>query len=94
MDSSLQSQSPDNSDAKPSFRKPANDATNRKYRRRSPISGSPSSSSGGKSLCCVSACVRACVCVFSFIPLIPLMSGGPWLLFVGHVNWVSHVKFT
>eukprot|EP00268_Persea_americana_P015114 TRINITY_DN1685_c0_g2_i1.p1 TRINITY_DN1685_c0_g2~~TRINITY_DN1685_c0_g2_i1.p1 ORF type:complete len:483 (-),score=113.03 TRINITY_DN1685_c0_g2_i1:986-2434(-) len=47
MDSSLQSQSPDNSDAKPSFRKPANDATNRKYRRRSPISGSPSSSSGG-----------------------------------------------
>ncbi|XP_077241575.1 pre-mRNA-splicing factor isoform X2 [Tasmannia lanceolata] len=47
MDSSLKSQSPDNSDVKPSFRKPSNDATTRKYRRRTPVSGSASSSSGG-----------------------------------------------
>lgn len=52
MDSSLQSHSPDNSDVKPSFRKLSNDKTNRKYRRRSPISGSTSSSSGGKSFQC------------------------------------------
>ncbi|XP_043719770.1 arginine/serine-rich coiled-coil protein 2 isoform X2 [Telopea speciosissima] len=46
MDSNLHSQSPDKGDMKPSFRKPSNDAVNRKYRRRSP-SGSASSSSGG-----------------------------------------------
>eukprot|EP00262_Sarcandra_glabra_P014282 TRINITY_DN4147_c0_g1_i2.p1 TRINITY_DN4147_c0_g1~~TRINITY_DN4147_c0_g1_i2.p1 ORF type:complete len:535 (-),score=128.68 TRINITY_DN4147_c0_g1_i2:121-1725(-) len=45
MDSGLQSQFPDNSDVKASFRKPSNDAANRKYRRRSPVSGSASSSS-------------------------------------------------
>ncbi|XP_042482315.1 arginine/serine-rich coiled-coil protein 2 isoform X2 [Macadamia integrifolia] len=46
MDSNLQSKSPNKADMKPSFRKPSNDAANRKYRRRSP-SGSASSSSGG-----------------------------------------------
>ncbi|KAA8517283.1 hypothetical protein F0562_017576 [Nyssa sinensis] len=43
MDSNLQSSSPDNADAKAAFRKPSNDAANRKYRRRSPINGSSSS---------------------------------------------------
>ncbi|RVW35931.1 hypothetical protein CK203_090600 [Vitis vinifera] len=45
MDSSLKSPPRDKADAKTAFRKPTNDATNRKYRRRSPTSGS--SSSGG-----------------------------------------------
>ncbi|KAG0469249.1 hypothetical protein HPP92_018577 [Vanilla planifolia] len=36
----------DESDLKPSFRKPSNDATSRKYRRHSPVHGSDSSSSG------------------------------------------------
>ncbi|MQM13549.1 hypothetical protein Taro_046477, partial [Colocasia esculenta] len=39
--------SPDVSDAKPSFRKPANDAANRKYRRHSSTDMSDSSSSDG-----------------------------------------------
>ncbi|CAN6443340.1 unnamed protein product [Victoria cruziana] len=47
MDSTLASRSPDTSDAKPSFRKPANDAVNRRYRRHSPASGSASPSSSG-----------------------------------------------
>ncbi|XP_010271791.1 PREDICTED: arginine/serine-rich coiled-coil protein 2 isoform X2 [Nelumbo nucifera] len=47
MESNAQSQSQDNADKKPSFRKPSNDAANRKYRRRSPGSGSASSSSDG-----------------------------------------------
>jgi len=47
MDTSLASQSPDTSDAKPSFRKPSNDASHRKYRRHSPVSGSSSPSSSG-----------------------------------------------
>ncbi|XP_031489203.1 uncharacterized protein LOC116256831 isoform X2 [Nymphaea colorata] len=47
MDSTLASQSPDSSDAKPSFRKPASDAVNRRYRRHSPASGSASPSSSG-----------------------------------------------
>lgn len=47
MDTSLASQSPDTSDAKPSFRKPSNDASHRKYRRHSPVSGSSSASSSG-----------------------------------------------
>ncbi|KAF8398228.1 hypothetical protein HHK36_017154 [Tetracentron sinense] len=41
----MQSLSRDNADSRPSFRKPSNDAVNRKYRRHSPVSGS--SSSGG-----------------------------------------------
>ncbi|KAK6944462.1 hypothetical protein RJ641_025564 [Dillenia turbinata] len=45
MDSSGQSPPHDNSDTKSAFRKPSNDAGNRKYRRRSPESGS--SSAGG-----------------------------------------------
>ncbi|XP_034694038.1 arginine/serine-rich coiled-coil protein 2 isoform X1 [Vitis riparia] len=45
MDSSSKSPPRDKADAKTAFRKPTNDATNRKYRRRSPTSGS--SSSGG-----------------------------------------------
>ncbi|KAJ4969627.1 hypothetical protein NE237_002726 [Protea cynaroides] len=45
MDSNLQSWSPDKGEIKPSFRRPLNDAANRKYRRRSP-DGSASSSSG------------------------------------------------
>lgn len=50
MDSNLASQSPDTSDIRPSFRKPSNDASHRKYRRHSPLSGSssPSSSGGAK----------------------------------------------
>ncbi|KAL5994775.1 hypothetical protein ACLOJK_024830 [Asimina triloba] len=47
METNLQSRSPDNPDVKPSFRKPSNDATNRKYRRRSPVGGSATSSSDG-----------------------------------------------
>ncbi|KAK1279977.1 hypothetical protein QJS04_geneDACA015017 [Acorus gramineus] len=47
MDTVVESQSPDNFDVKPSFRKPSNDAFNRKYRRHSPVSGSPSSSPDG-----------------------------------------------
>ncbi|GER52546.1 arginine/serine-rich coiled-coil protein 2 [Striga asiatica] len=35
-----------NADSKAEFRKPSNDAANRKYRRRSPMAGSPSSSDG------------------------------------------------
>lgn len=38
MDSNLQTSPPDNSDAKAAFRKPSNDASNRQYRRRSPVS--------------------------------------------------------
>lgn len=45
MDSNLRSTSPDNADAKTTFRKPSNDVANRKYRRRSPDSGSSSSGS-------------------------------------------------
>lgn len=40
-------ESPDKSDSRPSFRKPSNDSTNRKYRHHSPVDGSDSSSSGG-----------------------------------------------
>ncbi|PSS01737.1 Arginine/serine-rich coiled-coil protein [Actinidia chinensis var. chinensis] len=43
MESNSPSLSPDNADAKAAFRKPSNDASNRKYRRRSPVSGSSSS---------------------------------------------------
>ncbi|KAF7147970.1 hypothetical protein RHSIM_Rhsim03G0036800 [Rhododendron simsii] len=43
MESKTLSPSPDNADAKAAFRKPSNDAANRKYRRRSPVSGSSSS---------------------------------------------------
>jgi len=46
MDPALAKNSMDNSDVKPSFHKPAQDATNRKYRRHTP-NGSDSSSSGG-----------------------------------------------
>lgn len=42
MDADLQSLPPDNADAKAAFRKPSTDATNRKYRRHSPVSGSSS----------------------------------------------------
>ncbi|KAL6988027.1 hypothetical protein U1Q18_013773 [Sarracenia purpurea var. burkii] len=42
------SPSPDNADAKAAFRKPSNDAGNRKYRRRSPVSGSSSSDGSPK----------------------------------------------
>ncbi|XWS65318.1 hypothetical protein CRYUN_Cryun05aG0082900 [Craigia yunnanensis] len=38
MDSDLQTSLPDSSDAKAAFRKPSNDASNRQYRRRSPVS--------------------------------------------------------
>ncbi|XVF40891.1 hypothetical protein PTKIN_Ptkin01aG0153200 [Pterospermum kingtungense] len=38
MDSNLQTSPPDNSEAKAAFRKPSNDASNRQYRRRSPVS--------------------------------------------------------
>ncbi|GAA0166764.1 hypothetical protein LIER_40250 [Lithospermum erythrorhizon] len=45
MESSLQaSPGSDNGDSKAEFRKPAGDAANRKYRRRSPVNRSPSSS--------------------------------------------------
>lgn len=44
MDSNMQSPPTDTADAKTAFRKPSNDAANRKYRRRSPVSGSSSSS--------------------------------------------------
>ncbi|KAK1291849.1 hypothetical protein QJS10_CPB17g01672 [Acorus calamus] len=47
MDTVVESQSPDNFDVKPSFQKPSNDAFNRKYRRHSPVSGSPPSSPEG-----------------------------------------------
>lgn len=43
MDSDSRSPSPDNTDTKTTFRKPSSDAANRKYRRRSPASGSSSS---------------------------------------------------
>ncbi|XP_058205356.1 uncharacterized protein LOC131319214 [Rhododendron vialii] len=43
MESKTFSLSPDNANAKAAFRKPSNDAANRKYRRRSPVSGSSSS---------------------------------------------------
>ncbi|XP_021297473.1 arginine/serine-rich coiled-coil protein 2 isoform X3 [Herrania umbratica] len=43
MDSNLQTSPPDSSDAKAAFRKFSNDASNRQYRRRSPISRSSSS---------------------------------------------------
>ncbi|KAL3819694.1 hypothetical protein ACJIZ3_005599 [Penstemon smallii] len=42
MDSNLK----ENADSKEGFRKPLNDAANRKYRRRSPVCGSSSSSDG------------------------------------------------
>ncbi|XP_010112862.2 arginine/serine-rich coiled-coil protein 2 isoform X3 [Morus notabilis] len=45
MDSNLQSPNQDNVDVKPAFRKPTTDATNRKYRRHSPVSGSQSDGS-------------------------------------------------
>ncbi|XP_062111953.1 uncharacterized protein LOC133823305 isoform X2 [Humulus lupulus] len=45
MDANLQSSSPDNSDVKTAFRKPTTDATNRKYRRHSPVSRSSSDGS-------------------------------------------------
>ncbi|KAK3004305.1 hypothetical protein RJ639_018667, partial [Escallonia herrerae] len=45
MDSNLQSSPSESGGAKAAFRKPLNDAGNRKYRRRSPVSGS--NSSGG-----------------------------------------------
>ncbi|XP_020243752.1 TRAF3-interacting protein 1 isoform X2 [Asparagus officinalis] len=45
MDPPLPASSLENSDAKPSFRKPAQDAANRKYRRRTPVSGSDSEGS-------------------------------------------------
>ncbi|XWS57163.1 hypothetical protein CRYUN_Cryun09bG0149500 [Craigia yunnanensis] len=38
MDSNLQTSPPDSSDAKAAFRKPSNDASNRQYRRGSPVS--------------------------------------------------------
>ncbi|XP_044478719.1 cylicin-1-like isoform X2 [Mangifera indica] len=45
----MQSSSPpDAADAKAAFRKPSNDAGNRKYRRRSPVNGSPSSDGSPK----------------------------------------------
>lgn len=47
MDPALPSNSLEKSDAKPSFRKPAQDAVNRKYRRHTPTGGSDSSLSGG-----------------------------------------------
>ncbi|KAL7197682.1 hypothetical protein ACSBR2_020244 [Camellia fascicularis] len=43
MESNRLSPSPENADAKAAFRKPLNDAANRKYRRRSPVGGSSSS---------------------------------------------------
>ncbi|KAF5441986.1 hypothetical protein F2P56_037058 [Juglans regia] len=43
MDSNLQSPPSDDADAKTQFRKPSTDATNRKYRRHTPVSGSSSS---------------------------------------------------
>ncbi|XP_059646071.1 uncharacterized protein LOC132290395 isoform X2 [Cornus florida] len=46
MDSNTQSSSPENADVRAAFRKPSNDAANRKYRRRSPVSGSSSSDGG------------------------------------------------
>ncbi|GFS36817.1 hypothetical protein Acr_00g0048180 [Actinidia rufa] len=48
MESNSPSLSPDNADAKAAFRKPSNDASNRKYRRRSPVSGSSSSDGSPK----------------------------------------------
>ncbi|XP_057983164.1 uncharacterized protein LOC131168029 isoform X2 [Malania oleifera] len=45
MDLNLQSPSSGNADAKTAFHKPSNDAANRKYRRRSPVSGSSSDGS-------------------------------------------------
>ncbi|XP_057467727.1 uncharacterized protein LOC130757099 isoform X1 [Actinidia eriantha] len=48
MESNSPSPSPDNADAKAAFRKPSNDASNRKYRRRSPVSGSSSSDGSPK----------------------------------------------
>lgn len=44
----MQSPPTDTADAKTAFRKPSNDAANRKYRRRSPVSGSSSSSGSPK----------------------------------------------
>ncbi|XWS43038.1 hypothetical protein CRYUN_Cryun16bG0066800 [Craigia yunnanensis] len=43
MGSNLQTSSPDGSDAKAAFCKPSNDASNRQYRRRSPVSSLSSS---------------------------------------------------
>ncbi|XP_028063400.1 arginine/serine-rich coiled-coil protein 2-like isoform X2 [Camellia sinensis] len=43
MESNTLYPSPENADAKAAFRKPLNDAANRKYRRRSPVGGSSSS---------------------------------------------------
>ncbi|GLT28023.1 hypothetical protein SLA2020_029810 [Shorea laevis] len=43
MDSNLQSPPPDGSNTKTEFRKPSNDAANRKYWRRSPVGVSSSS---------------------------------------------------
>ncbi|XP_026415978.1 eukaryotic translation initiation factor 4B-like isoform X1 [Papaver somniferum] len=46
MDANMRSKSPDESDGKPSFRKPSNDGGNRKYRRYSPVNEPGSSLSG------------------------------------------------
>lgn len=43
---SMDSNARENWDAKAEFKKPSNDAANRKYRRRSPVGGSSSSSDG------------------------------------------------
>lgn len=43
MDSSLLTPPSDDADAKTQFRKPSTDATNRKYRRHTPVNGSSSS---------------------------------------------------
>ncbi|KAG1334235.1 arginine/serine-rich coiled-coil protein 2 [Cocos nucifera] len=47
MDPALRAPSPDKSNVKASFRRPSNDAANRKYRRHSPLGDSDSDSSGG-----------------------------------------------
>lgn len=43
---SMDSNARESWDAKAEFKKPSNDAANRKYRRRSPVGGSASSSDG------------------------------------------------
>ncbi|XP_038985341.1 arginine/serine-rich coiled-coil protein 2 [Phoenix dactylifera] len=47
MDPAVPAPSPDKCDVKASFRRPLNDAANRKYRRHSPLGDSDSDSSGG-----------------------------------------------
>ncbi|KAI3952713.1 hypothetical protein MKW92_000016 [Papaver armeniacum] len=46
MDANMRSRSPDESDGKPSFRKPSNDGGSRKYRRHSPVNEPRSTLSG------------------------------------------------